>query len=400
MKSKLKVFYGINESGTAYWRGKIPAKALIRKNLCDVRLMSIFKHHGEEVEEMLLSSDVAFMQSPCGIECTLEYVKLFQLGIASIADFDDNLFDCHPLNPGYATLGLHDVDITLPDGSKESLWKNERMGFSIKDNAKRFCSFIDTLLVANTITTTTNYLKNELVEASAKDSNDFRVIPNAIDFSTFKPFGQRRLDHSKLRIGWTSSDSHVLEGNMVMRIINELYKRRSDFTFVILGNVEKLRKVAGVFPVEWHQFVPLEVYPLKLASLEFDIGICPLEDHSFNKSKSALKWSEYASMRYPSVCSNIEPYWCVKNGIDGLLASNVDQFVDQICLLMDNEQKRRSVANAAYERNREDFNIDTVCESWLETFERAYFRESSRELSYKGKPLERIKTPSYQEVSK
>lgn len=392
MKSKLKVFYGLNESGTAFWRGKLPAKALIERDLCDVRLMSIYKHTGPEVEEMLLSSDVAFMQSPCGIECTLEYVKLFQLGIASIADFDDNLFDCHPLNPGYATLGLHDVTITLADGSKEALWKDERMGFSIKDNSKRFCSFIDTLLVANTITTTTNYLKNELADSSAKDKEDFRVIPNSIDFNKFKPFNQHRLDHSKIRIGWTASDSHILEGQMVMQIINKLYKRRSDFQFVILGNIEKLRFVAGIFPIEWHQFVDLEVYPLKLASLELDIGICPLEDHSFNKSKSALKWTEYSALKIPSVCSAIEPYWIIKDGIDGLTANSVDTFVDQLCLLMDNEKKRRQIAEAAYDRNFDEFNIDKNCQLWLETFERAYFREPDRTLSYKGKPLERIRS--------
>ena len=391
MKSKLKVFYGLNESGTNYWRGKVPAKALMDRNLCDINLMSIFKHTSEEVEEMMLDSDVIFMQSPCGIESTLEYIKLFQLGKASIADFDDNLFDCHPLNPGYATLGMHDITITLADGSKETLWKDGRLGFSIKDNARRFCAFIDTLLVANTVTTTTNYLRGELSESSSKDPEDFVVIPNSIDFNKFRPFESKRLDHSKLRIGWTASDSHILEGNLVMRIINELYKRRSDFQFVILGNVEKLRLVAGIFPVEWHQFVDLEVYPLKLASLELDIGICPLVDHSFNRSKSALKWSEYSSVGVPSVCSDVQPYWVIKDGQDGFRAHDVDTFVDKICVLMDNEKKRKDIANNAYDRNFEDFNIDKNCEMWLQTFERAYFKEPTRSLSYKGKPLERLK---------
>ena len=390
MKSKLKVFYGLNESGTNYWRGKLPAKALMDRDLCEIKLISIFKHTAEEIEEMMLSSDVIFMQSPCGIASTLEYVKLFKLGKASVADFDDNLFDCHPLNPGYATLGMHDVTITLPSGEKELLWKDGRFGFSIKDNAKRFCAFIDTLLVANTVTTTTNYLKWEFTESSAKDSNDFIVIPNSIDFKRFKPFDSHRLDHSKLRIGWTASDSHILEGNLVMRIINELYKRRSDFQFVILGNVDKLRQVAGIFPVEWHQFVDLEVYPLKLASLELDIGICPLVDHSFNRSKSALKWSEYASVKVPSVCSDVQPYWVIKDNEDGFKAIEVDTFVDKICALMDNPNKRLDMANNAYDRNFEEFNIDKNCELWLETFERAYFKEGTRTLSYNGKPLERI----------
>ena len=71
MKSKLKVFYGLNESGTNYWRGKLPAKALMDRDLCEIKLMSIFKHTAEEIEEMMLSSDVVFMQSPCCIHSTL-----------------------------------------------------------------------------------------------------------------------------------------------------------------------------------------------------------------------------------------------------------------------------------------------------------------------------------------
>lgn len=390
MRSKLKVFYGLNESGTNFWRGKIPAWKLMEKGLCDVRLLSIYKHSPEEVESMLLSSDVAFLQSPCGIESTLEYIKLFKLGIATIADFDDNLFDCHPLNPGYATLGLHNVDVTLPDGTSQSLWKDQRMGFSIKDNEKRFLAFTDLLHVTNTVTTTTQYLKNELSNCADKEEGDFRIIPNSIDFKLFRPWTQKRLDHSKLRIGWTASDSHLLEGRLVMMILQELRKRRSDFQFVILGNVEKLRHVATEVPVEWHEFVDLSVYPLKLASLEFDIGICPLEDHSFNKSKSALKWSEYASLGIPSVCTDIEPYWVIKDGIDGYTAKNVMQFVDKLCILMDNEKKRLDMGKAAFDRNFQDYNIDKNCELWLETFERAYFREPLRELTYKGEPLERL----------
>ena len=399
MSSKLKIFYGLTESGTNYWRGKIPAWKLIQKNLCDIQLFSVYKHTSEETEEMLLSSDVAFMQSPCGIEATLEYIKLYQLGIATIADFDDNLFDCHPLNPGYATLGLHNVDITLPDGKKESLWKDERFGFSIKDNSKRFCSFIDMLLISNTITTTTPYLKNEMCEASSKDSEDFKIIPNSIDFNVFKPWPTKNLSHEKLRIGWTASDSHILEGNFVLRVINELHRRRNDFEFVILGNVQKLREVAGVFPVEWHEFVDLSIYPMKLASLEFDIGICPLENHSFNRSKSALKWTEFSALRVPTVCSNLEPYQVITDGVDGMLANDPIEFVEKLCELLDNSKLRQDISNNAFDHNFEKYNIDKNCELWLETFERAYFKEKTRELSYKGKPLERIGQGGREKVS-
>lgn len=387
--SKLKVFFALNESGVNYWRGKVPAKALQKHNLCDVKVLNLYKHTGSEVEEMLLGSDVIYMASPCGIDCTLEYIKFYQLGKAGVCDFDDNLFDCHPLNPGYSTLGLNEVTIALPDGSKEILWKDQRMGFSLKDNAKRFCSFIDILYVANTVTTTTKYLRDELSDASAKDKDDFIILPNSIDFNTFKPF-QRRLDHSKFRIGWTASDSHLLEGRMVMDIIKELSKRRSDFQFVILGNIEKFRVVSKDLPIEWHEFVDLSIYPIKLASLELDLGICPLENHSFNKSKSALKWTEYSALGIPSVCSDIEPYKIITDGVDGMLAGSTAEFVDKICEIMDNSKTRQDIIRNSYEHNFDKYNIDKNCHKWLETFERAYFKEPQRQLTYKGKPLERI----------
>lgn len=381
----LKVFIGVSESGVSFWRGKIPAWTLKKKGLCDLQLLNIYEHTPRDNERMISQSDVLYWPSPSGTDFVAALIQCYQMGKSTVVDFDDNLYDCHPFNPGYATLGQKEVRIKMPDGNEQYLWKDQRNGFSIRDNFKRFCSFTDIVNVSTAITTTTQYLKDRISENTTRPKDDIFVNPNSIDFSLFRPVPKKVKDHKKIRIGWAASDSHILEGRLTLDIYRELKRRRKDFTFVILGNIEKLRFSSVDYEIEWHEFVDLEVYPLKLASLELDIGICPLTDDSFNHSKSALKWSEYSAVGFPSVCSDVTPYKVIKDGKDGLLAKDVSSFVDKLELLMDNPKLRNDITQNSYDRNYSDFNIDKNCYKWLATFEKAHFKEHV--LTYKGTPI-------------
>jgi hypothetical protein len=75
--------------------------------------------------------------------------------------------------------------------------------------------------------------------------------------------------------------------------------------------------------MEWKQqpFVPIEKYNETLAKLNFDIGLCPLVDNRFNRSKSAIKFYEYAMVGTATLASKIPPYegecnYCAKNKHD------------------------------------------------------------------------------------
>jgi len=52
----------------------------------------------------------------------------------------------------------------------------------------------------------------------------------------------------------------------------------------------------------------LHDYPRKLASLNLDLALAPLEQHIFNDCKSNLRLLEYGACRYPVVCSDTEAY--------------------------------------------------------------------------------------------
>ena len=59
---------------------------------------------------------------------------------------------------------------------------------------------------------------------------------------------------------------------------------------------------------EIHQPVPFLDYPAKLASLDLDLAVAPLEHNRFNEAKSNLRVLEYGALGVPAVCSDIEPY--------------------------------------------------------------------------------------------
>jgi hypothetical protein len=59
---------------------------------------------------------------------------------------------------------------------------------------------------------------------------------------------------------------------------------------------------------EFHNGVPIEEYPRKLASLNLDLALAPLEENTFNECKSNLRLLEYGACGFPVVCTDIVCY--------------------------------------------------------------------------------------------
>lgn len=54
--------------------------------------------------------------------------------------------------------------------------------------------------------------------------------------------------------------------------------------------------------------MPIDLYPAKLAGLNLDLALAPLEDNLFNQCKSNLRLLEYGACGFPVVCSDVRPY--------------------------------------------------------------------------------------------
>jgi hypothetical protein len=50
------------------------------------------------------------------------------------------------------------------------------------------------------------------------------------------------------------------------------------------------------------------MYPQKLATLDLDLAVAPLENNQFNDCKSNLRLLEYGACGFPVICSNVRAF--------------------------------------------------------------------------------------------
>jgi len=347
---------------------------MIKKlKLADVQVFSYENTARAEAEEILKWCDVVVSQSPAGVGSVALALKYQEMGKVVISDYDDLVYSCSPFNPAYKTLGIKSVKVKDVNGVEQDLWVDGTFGFSIKDNLLRKKAQEDIFKVSDGVTTTTDFLKNRFIEENPCLADKIGVIPNSIDFNLFKPFPKR--DSDRIRIGWIASSSHLNEIWIVRNVMRRIFnKYGNQVVFVQQGDIVELKKVFTPQEMEFHNFIDLSIYPLKIASLNLDIGICPLFDDEFNSHKSQLKWSEYSSLRVPSVCSDLPPYACVEEGVTGYKAKDEDEFVEKLCKLIDDKKLRTEIGQNAYNKNLEDFNLEKVAHKWVEFYENIYSR--------------------------
>lgn len=131
---------------------------------------------------------------------------------------------------------------------------------------------------------------------------DVRVVPNYLERARWGGFTPRRRLSERPRVGWAGGASHVGDLEMMADVVCEL---ADEVDWIFLGMCpESLRRYAR----EVHEGVPLPRYQDKLASLDLDLAIAPLEIHLFNEAKSSLRILEYGIMGYPVICTDIAPY--------------------------------------------------------------------------------------------
>jgi len=392
----MKIFFQVDHSGCAWWRSRQPAAMIKKLGLADVQILSLYEMNPQELDGVIKWSDVIIGQSAMGVQSVTIALAYKEMGKVLLVDYDDLTFSCSPFNPAYKTMGLEEVKIKKPDSEEEYyLYKDGENGFSIKDNYFRYRSQQDIMNIVDGITTTTDCLKKAFMYYVPEREKDIYILPNSIDFSLYRPFP--KIDTGQVRIGWTASSSHGCEIWLVKNTVKRLLKKYGDkIKFVQLGSLRELSYSLTPDEMEFHYFVDLNVYPLKFASLNLDIGICPLENTEFNKHKSALKWSEFSALRIPTVCSNLEPYFPVEEGVTGLLAKDENEFYEKLCILIDNAKLRKDIADNAFQKNYEDFNLEKNCKLWVKAYEESTKSSGGWTGVYREKALRKPHVPGAQ----
>jgi len=159
-----------------------------------------------------------------------------------------------------------------------------------------------------------------------------KIIPNCLASQWFK-LNPAKSKRNRLRVGWIGAGQHQGDLEIISEVIKTL-SERIDWIFMGMQPEESKSYIK-----EFHPFVSISDYPEKMASLDIDIAIAPLEDNLFNKCKSNLRLLEYGAMGWPVVCSDVYPYQTNSPPVLRCGPSEKDWIEALICLI-ENEDFR------------------------------------------------------------
>ncbi|MFJ3377993.1 glycosyltransferase [Pseudomonas sp. NPDC086112] len=141
-----------------------------------------------------------------------------------------------------------------------------------------------------------------LADALSSMHSEIRVVPNMLSPDPWATLTSHRRTSSKPRVGWGGGTSHTGDLEIIAEVVREL---ADEVEWVFFGMCpDALRPYVH----EFHSTIGLQSYPFKLASLNLDLALAPLEFHIFNDCKSNLRLLEYGACGYPVICTDTEAY--------------------------------------------------------------------------------------------
>ena len=217
------------------------------------------------------------------------------------------------------------------------------------------------LEMSDGIITSTNYLKRAY---SAHNKNIY-VVRNGIDFEVWDnliPSKKRK----HLRIGFAGGPNHTRDVEYIARAVLQIRDEYPNVDFMFFGCV--IDRLKNQKRIKTHEdFVDRKVYPQHLKNMGFDIGLAPLVDNQFNRSKSNLRWQEYSALGIPTIASPIIPFKeSIEHNKTGLLAKSHQDWVDAMRLLINDEAKRKAIGQKAYYRVKKDYDVKKIAKEYAD----------------------------------
>jgi glycosyltransferase involved in cell wall biosynthesis len=238
------------------------------------------------------------------------------------------------------------------------------------------------------ITTSTPYLANLLELRYHKHAEH---VYNSLDFATFT---RRTSDNERLRVGWAGGSTHFPDLLIILDVIKDL-QEKYDFDFFVQGlsfqpldalffvwrksvefGFQKLEpwmeqaflaedKLKKLKRYTFIPFYPSGMYSNVMSGLKLDIGLAPLRDSSFNKSKSCLKYYEYAALGAATIASDVMPY---TEEVSFRVKNTYQDWYENIEMLLVDKKKRQDIQEEQFNWVKNNRDMSKTVKRWEEVF--------------------------------
>ncbi len=195
-------------------------------------------------------------------------------------------------------------------------------------------------------------------------SRDVIYFPGSVDFNWLDQYPKNETD-GQIVIGYEG-------GN-----------KEADFAKVVPALRRILDYYGGFVRLEFYGFVPaaLANHPMvtfeecgmdyrsfirKLCECNWDIGLAPLERHSFNNNKTNNKFREYGACRIAGIYSDSPVYrpWVTHGETGYLVPHTEDGWYEGLRTMIENPPMRHQIIDRADSMVRQNFSLDVCVEHW------------------------------------
>jgi glycosyltransferase involved in cell wall biosynthesis len=201
-------------------------------------------------------------------------------------------------------------------------------------------------------------------------------IPSGVDTEVFKP-SLANFESEKIVLSWTGTFNkleYVENIDFVLQCFVLLRKRFKSIFCDIVGDgiyrnsIVQMISRFGDPNICLKNWIPPDGVAGYLNNI--NIGLFPVaRDTNFNRAKSPTKLFEYMSMAKPTVSSSFwETNEIVRDGTNGFLAKNKEDFIEKTQALIENPRLCRTMGENARQSIKENFSLEVLGRKLSEAF--------------------------------
>ncbi len=200
-----------------------------------------------------------------------------------------------------------------------------------------------------------------------KYSSNVALIPTALKAEHYLANTITYIEKEVVTIGWVGNGpAHYENLCILIPVFEELLKQDISIKFILVGAMYS-KQVNELFS----KFTKLDLTliqeldwgdPLAVPKIisTFDIGVMPLIDSEWSKGKCSLKAIEYMMCGVPTICSAVGENNYVMSEGGGLLASNTEEWVKKIKMLLESKDLRKQLGITGQRKALENYSLDAI----------------------------------------
>jgi len=201
-----------------------------------------------------------------------------------------------------------------------------------------------------------------LANYASQFNKNVTIIPTTIDLNDYQQVPFKNPD--VICIGWSGSITTIRHFEMAVPFLKVLKANYGDkIKIKVIGDASYRNDELSIEGIAWKK-------ETELAELsEIDIGIMPLPDDEWAKGKCGLKGLQYMALGMATIMSPVGVNSdIIQDGENGMLATEVDEWVEKISALIDDAALREKCAVNGRKTVEEKYSVEAIKTDYVKHF--------------------------------